>query len=197
MTIDLTELELAVNTVTLPTSGGTNKLEPSTALKANGWDWKEKPSAENFNWLFYKIYKAIEDLDARTVIAGQLPVGSYYWNETDSRNPAILLGYGTWVARAGRTMVGAGTYTDSRGETKTFVAGQSGGEFQHVLTETELAPHTHPIKTNGNNNDDGPRVSRGDGNNENFSATTDSAGGGQPHNNMQPYIVAYCWVRVA
>ncbi|EMX5165630.1 hypothetical protein AAHD26_005274, partial [Citrobacter freundii] len=42
---------------------------------------------------------------------GAYPVGSYYENEFDSRNPAVILGFGVWEPRPG-LLYGAGIITD-------------------------------------------------------------------------------------
>ena len=39
------------------------------------------------------------------------PVGSYYENEVDSRNPSVILGFGVWEPRTG-LLYGAGTVSD-------------------------------------------------------------------------------------
>lgn len=70
------------------------------------------------------------------------PVGSIYMSMS-STTPAELFG-GTWEQIAqGRCLIGAGTGTDSRSESKTFTAGATGGEYNHVLTVGELAAHNH------------------------------------------------------
>lgn len=195
MAIDLTELEWAINDVTLPNANGPNKIEPVAGLKTSGVDWEQFLNAEELNWMFFKIYKAIEDLDSRTVVAGQLPIGSIYSNYSDNRNPGVILGYGTWVSMAGTVVVGAGTFTDVNGEARTFTAGTSDGEYRHTLTISEMPTHAHgesPLRFNDSD--------RGLGNFSNFSvdnATTIAVGGGQPHNNMQPYTVCYMWRRSA
>lgn len=209
MAIDLEELELAVNSVTLPVAQGPNKLEPDTTLKANGWDKGQKPRAEHFNWLFYKLYEAIADLDSRTVVAGQLPPGSIYANRSDARNPSIILGYGSWTPIPGQVLVGVGTHTDTRGEQRTFVSGESGGEYQHSLTESEMPLHGHPyMATNGNENTDEAGGIAVDSNGligtvkytgtptQNPRRLIGGSGGSQPHNNMQPYTSAYIWERI-
>lgn len=56
------------------------------------------------------------------------PIGSYYINETDGRNPSILLGYGTWEPVTDVFLVGHGTNYK-----------YSGG----------AATHTHPLSSNG------------------------------------------------
>lgn len=68
--------------------------------------------------------------------------------------------------------------------------GAVGGEATHVLTLNEMPSHSHSM--NG-----ATSTSGGTGNNlvnnanlnSSFVPTTNTAGGGQAHNNMQPYIV--------
>lgn len=100
----------------------------------------------------------------------------------------------------GRVIVGAGD---------AWVVGDEGGEAEHTLTVNEMPSHTHTqdphhhttgVKSNttlvtpsgatvvrGNAN---PSVDTGD-----TTATNQNAGGGQAHNNMQPYtVVSYAIV---
>ena len=71
---------------------------------------------------------------------GELPVGSIYINRTDGTNPKDLLGYGEWNQIQGLNLIGAGTYTDSNGTSKTFTAGDIGGTYNHNHTQTN---HIH------------------------------------------------------
>lgn len=194
MAFDTTELEVAVDDVNLPGTGSPNKAEPLAAIKQIGWDFKQKPTCEEFNFLFNRIYQALVDLDSRTIVAGQLPVGSIYTNRVDSRNPSIILGYGTWTALPGTVIVGVGTYTDVNGEARVFPANSSGGEYSHTLTINEIPPHTHIMPFGSNETGGGSTRSS---NNFIGNRATSSAGGGQPHNNIQPYITAYVWERIA
>ena len=74
------------------------------------------------------------------------PVGSIYLS-TNATNPGTLFG-GTWEAFAqGRVLIGAGTGTDSRNESKEFTAGETGGEYNHQLTTNEMPSHTHTAST--------------------------------------------------
>ena len=132
---------------------------------------------------------------------GSYPVGSQYVNYSDSRNPAEILGFGTWVAEAqGRVLIGAGSTTDSRGESLSFSAGATGGEFQHGLTKEEMPEHEHDLGTTG--------VHRADGGGDtglfvvydreySGGRKTKKEGGGKAHNIIQPYKVAYIWRRTA
>ena len=79
------------------------------------------------------------------------PVGSIYISMTDSRNPAEILGFGTWEALpAGHSLVAVGTATETHGDTTktfTFEAGKTYGEFEHQLTVGELPSHGHLVRT--------------------------------------------------
>lgn len=70
------------------------------------------------------------------------PVGSIYMT-TNSQNPSTLFG-GEWVAWGqGRVPVGAGTGTDSNSVSKTFVSDETGGEYNHTLSNEEMPKHYH------------------------------------------------------
>lgn len=125
------------------------------------------------------------------------PVGSYYSNDSVSTNPATLFGFGTWVAVAGRCIVGF----DS-GQTEFDSAGEEGGEKTHLLTgaESGLKDHTHNIATN-KFTDQGTVVANTN-NGDAFSRNIATAGSGSSdassaHNNLQPFRVAYIWRRTA
>ena len=70
-------------------------------------------------------------------------VGDIYMT-TSSVTPATRWPGTQWeVFAPGRVLIGAGTGKDSRGESKTFAVGDTGGEYQHQLTTGELAAHNH------------------------------------------------------
>lgn len=90
----------------------------------------------------------------------------------------------------GLVLIGAGTVG-----LRSFALGDTGGEYDHQLTEGELASHAHTIALETSlpaqagvgfaGNVTVPLVS-------NF---TGSTGGNLPHNNIQPYgVVKYCVV---
>lgn len=132
------------------------------------------------------------------------PVGSYYWS-SDSTNPTNLFG-GIWEQVTDTFILAAGT---------TYPAGSSGGEATHKLSVNELPFHAHGFSSHqipmvsGGGSISNVRVedrtnstyrvpgvpSRGA--NWNSNNGTDITGNNEPHNNMPPYVVAYCWRRTA
>ena len=118
------------------------------------------------------------------------PVGSIYMNATSSTNPGTLIGFGTWVAfGAGRVPVGIDS-TDTDFDTVE----ETGGAKTHTLTVDEIPAHTHSVPNSGSQNnsfDSGTTVGN------DVTGTSGSTGGGQAHNNLQPYIVVYMWKRTA
>ncbi|MDM2738386.1 hypothetical protein OGY35_23830 [Citrobacter sp. Ct235] len=126
------------------------------------------------------------------------PRGTLYSNGSVSTNPRTLFGFGTWAVYApGRVVVSAGTGTDTRGESRAFAGGATGGEYNHALTIAELAPHSHPsgsiVTTTagvGRSVNPGPSGEYGP-------YATGTAGSGVAHNNIQPYQVAWIWIRTA
>jgi hypothetical protein len=129
------------------------------------------------------------------VLATIYPVGSIYTNASVSTNPATLLGFGTWTAfGAGRVMVGINA-ADADFDT----AEEIGGAKTHTLSTDEIPAHSHEQATlykYFGATSPGPTIG-GDGINNPLTPTTANAGGGNAHNNLQPYIVVYMWKRTA
>lgn len=101
---------------------------------------------------------------------------------------------------AGQVLVGAGTIptTKEGEEDRVFTAGNTGGEYEHTLTTDEMPSHSHSESGLGSMYDGGPNFNQTSGVlGYSWRTTTGSAGGGKPHNNMQPYVVVYMWHRVA
>ncbi|CCY79434.1 putative truncated prophage LambdaSa1 minor structural protein [Mycoplasma sp. CAG:877] len=119
------------------------------------------------------------------------PVGSIYLS-IKSKNPGEVFG-GVWERIAkGRAIVGV-----DEADSDFSAANKTGGEKEHTLTIDEMPKHSHKIKVSGsttggyvgtlrNNASDGPA-----------SGFIEDEGGGQPHNNVQPYFTCYIFVRTA
>ena len=172
--------------------------ETNAAKSAEDAENSAKQAAENIPATY--IASAIKAaLDERT--KAMYPVGCYFYSD-DSRAPSEYipgLEGTTWEqTAAGRVLIGAGT-----ADTGTvYNAGDKGGEEKHKLTVDELAAHTHDCIAGDGSQSSTNRWSivgtgvdtLNKGNVYNFSATQPS-GGGQPHNNMQPFEVVYIFRR--
>lgn len=113
------------------------------------------------------------------------PVGSVYisWSHV---SPATLFG-GTWVRIQNAFLWGC----DEDGE-----IGITGGEKTHVLTANEMPAHTHGSVYSGNVTGSKTHSWLASGG-TNMAYGTVSAGGGQAHNNMPPYVQVSIWRRTA
>lgn len=143
------------------------------------------------------------------------PIGSYYWS-SESTNPSDLFG-GTWEQITDRFLYAVGTKA----------VNITGGEENHILTVDESPAHTHTRGTmeitgafigGGQSNTYGegcffssdeasPYTNADSGNSRNhlvqmqasktWEGETSSVGSNIAHNNMPPYLTAYCWHRTA
>lgn len=123
---------------------------------------------------------------------GKYDVGDYYISNS-STSPAAKYG-GSWTMLQGRFILGAGM---------GYVLGATGGEANVTLTVDQTPSHTHEAV---GYNEDTPASSGGflalgrrtsDSPNVYLQNAINPTGGGQPHNNMPPYRVAYIWYRVS
>ena len=138
------------------------------------------------------------------------PVGSYYWS-SKSTNPSSLFG-GTWEQIKDKFILAAGS---------SYSVGATGGAATHTLTTEQLPKITGTIVAGAGNagaseggygafrsasgvmSVSGERqyagnVSQGAWpSGSAYERFTMSFGGGSSHNNMPPYLVAYCWCRTA
>ena len=99
---------------------------------------------------------------------------------------------GEWEQIGGRFLLGA----DS-----TYAAGSTGGEATHTLTIDEMPTHTHNMSASsvspGDNVAGGIMISSHDLYEYGINQGIHNTGGGQPHNNMPPYLTVYMWRRVS
>ena len=133
---------------------------------------------------------AITALNKVNDLANKLyPVGSIYMS-VNATNPAELFG-GTWERLKDRFLLAAGD---------SYAPGSTGGEAQHTLTVDEMPSHTHYERLEWSNTKGwGLTGTTGDEANAVVDAgtTTWETGGGEPHNNMPPYLAVYMWKRIA
>ena len=174
----------------------TSYVNEQLALKANKSDTYTKEEID-------------EKLDNPTITGDTLPVGSVVewtgtqtpqnWLLCDGREVSrttyseLFAAIGTvWGAGDGSTSFNIPDYRDK------FVLGaggnvdlaETGGEKEHTLTIDEIPPHIHELYCSGtgSNSSSLQRVT----NNGVWDANkTKSTGGGQPHNNMPPYVGTY------
>ena len=138
----------------------------------------------------------IETLEERTYEDTQ--VGELFWTTkhfATANEVATYKGYGTWQrALQGRVAV---CFSDDPEDPVDFrTHGKLYGEREHLLTIEERPAHTHDLRVN---RDDGSGKYPEDasGTEEWSTGKTESAGGSQPHNNMQPSQTLDCWERVS
>ena len=137
----------------------------------------------------------VEDIGIGAIFLASHPVGSLY--ETDvPTNPGTLYG-GTWAAWGG----GSVTVGVNTADTDFRTVGKTGGEKTHTLTIDEMPSHTHELfMRNGSVVNDyygDPQGGTGADATYRVSAYLANTGGGQAHNNLQPYITTYRWKRTA
>lgn len=161
-----------------------------------------KTAIDNLNTDVSSNKTAIDNLKEQ-IFQAVYPVGSVYVSITDSRNPANILGFGTWEALpAGYGLVAQGTATAEDGSTLTFTAGEKSGEFKHQLTVGEMAKHKHltvwgevityPWGVDPN------RTHKGNGSSydsDNPYPYSEPVGNDDYHNNVSPCIAVYAWQR--
>lgn len=133
------------------------------------------------------------------------PVGSIY-TSVNATNPSTLFG-GVWEQIAsGRTLVGVDT-----SQTEFNTVKKTGGSKTVALTVSQMPSHTHEIKS-GDGADMkfmgyAPETNTTGGYTNYYFKydgvtstpekfiTNSSTGGGQAHNNLQPYFTCYFWLR--
>lgn len=126
------------------------------------------------------------------------PIGSTYITQSNT-NPNTILGFGTWERLKGKIAVGL----DEDDEDEYFdEIGKTGGEKKHTLTVNEIPSHTHSSNSTlwaqeeGYGNINVGIVGESANRANIINLQTNNTGGGQAHNNIQPYeVVGYMWIR--
>jgi hypothetical protein len=127
-----------------------------------------------------RIIQRFSKLVSLAVLPFVYPVGCIYFS-TNSTNPSVSLGFGTWAAfGAGKVPVGFLNADPDFGTDEV-----TGGEKTHALTNAEV-PNNITVTTG--------TVA---GAALNVQAANHSATPGGAHNNLQPFIVVRMWKRTA
>lgn len=173
-------------------------------------DLADIQTAVNANESAIALVYTASEIDALLLSVKQAlyPVGSYYANGAVSTNPATLLGFGTWVAVAGKGIMG---YNASETEFDTLL--KTGGEKTHLLTGAESGEkgHTHSDSGHGHSypsqDNSGSSLARRGAAGSNGTLYVDTgyaniqavaaSDASSAHNNLQPYEVAALWRRTA
>lgn len=147
--------------------------------------------------------QGVLDALVRRVLLCAHPVGCVYMS-LEATSPAVLFG-GTWTQIKGRFLLATGA---AEANTDVFfgqisggwnaVAGSTGGQDYHTLTQDEMPSHTHESQYVGSAS--GQNYGGMYGSTTSNWWSTDyirSAGGNNPHNNMPPYLAVYMWRRTA
>lgn len=144
-----------------------------------------------------KLFKAIGLNDSKTgtpiqdltkdILNRIHPVGSIFIS-VDSSNPADLFG-GEWERVKDAFLLAAGD---------VYAAGTEGGEAEHTLTVAEIPSHSHHVRTQGSETAQNALTYTSQKSRLAGAGTlVQNAGGGQPHNNMPPYVAVFIWKRIS
>lgn len=127
------------------------------------------------------------------------PIGYIYMTVDGSFNPNNTFG-GTWTRIKDRFLLASGDIYSNNA---------TGGSSTHTLTVNEIPSHKHYVgnsedgkfwylgKPGGVAQDTSQGVLFSGSNGRNTTLETVEIGGGQPHNNMPPYLVVMVWKRTA
>ncbi len=131
------------------------------------------------------------------------PIGYIIQVDAPNFNPNDFYIDGNWERIKGRVIVGV-----DEAQTEFNATGKTGGSKTHTLTINEIPRHHHGIINENPADKTTPSVGIGEGTGSlgglrpsdtrwanSFSGylATSSIGGGQAHNNLQPYQTAYVW----
>ena len=163
----------------------TNINKNAVSINNNTTSISNLTNKENSNNVFLKTY----------------PVGSIYIS-TSNTNPSTIYG-GTWERYGrGKTLVGL-----NESETEFSEVNKIGGEKTHTLTIDEMPSHFHAVSAYTDYvGDDANTYFEQNRSLTNtltpkygkyWGTISNSAGGSQSHNNLQPYITVYMWKRVS
>ncbi len=180
--------------------------EKSQNAVANGIVTQRFDSIENnvkelFSNINDDVYVSIFEKLRDNVLESAYPIGSFYWS-SEPTNPEILFG-GSWEPVKDVFLLASGD---------EHAAGITGGESVHMLTASEMPKHSHKFKgdyaSGGTNftvpakNGTGWTSINANGGSyfpahwANSTWGTTISGSSMAHNNMPPFLAAYCFKRV-
>ena len=187
----------------IPFSEDLNKTNDS--IKAIETELGLLPKGEYLNVATYlseldikvsSVYAAMSGI-ASTIFSLCYPIGTVYFNAIDNRNPAVILGFGTWVPHAvGRSIFG-------KAESGTFsTLGATGGVENVTLTAAQsgLPAHNHTLNLCSWGGDTASFASAA--NNSTIqrygvTANTNALDASSSHTNLSPWEVDCVWERTA
>ena len=108
----------------------------------------------------------------------------------DNEDHSSFLGFQWEMVSQGKMPIGLNT-----SDTDFNSIGKTGGEKEVTLTVDQIPPHSHQARVSSIAGSD-ETITRGTTKGV-WRSLISSAGGGQAHNNMPPYIVMAFWKRVA
>jgi len=193
---NISSLQTSSTNLTNDDTNKTNQLSSLTTTESN--------IQNSINWYTNNNTTASDFLKAH-------PVWTLYITHNGT-NPGSIYG-GSWYLYAqDRTLIGVGSTGDSNGTWWGFSGGQTGGESAHQLSTSEMASHNHKTADGLSSNG---LLLNWDGNTSgvfwgyppytvNYTSSgaynlkdqyTTYTGGNGYHNNMQPYVAVYMWLR--
>lgn len=187
-----------LSTITKPNPGDIYSVSSENKNYAYGDEgWTEYTPQIDLTEINAQIQNIIDNIP-KTIASAILednkkkyPIGKIILSEVGI-NPVTYLGFGTWeLWGSGRVPVGVDI-----DDTDFNAAGKTGGEKEHALTIDEMPSHNHNSTLNYEGRGSNQWSYRSNADYLGGPVSTTNTGGGQPHNNMQPYITCYMWKRV-
>lgn len=129
------------------------------------------------------------------VSARIFPIGYIISVDNPDFDPHDFYIDGVWERIKGRVVVGV-----DEAQTEFNETGKTGGAKTHTLTVDEMPSHKHDMTLpTGTTSGTYANVYRTGNYIDNWTVTSrmKNTGGDQPHNNLQPYYVAYIWKLVS
>lgn len=186
-------------------SGGTANSLAITKLTSTTTGLQKRQISGGL-WIYENITTDIELIDSdglasSKAVLNAYPVGSYFITTDDSQDPEVLFG-GRWRKSdaSGRTFMGTGTTTDTRGDQRSVGSPQTGGNYNQPLSVAHLPRHQHQGFGYGSTYwpwgySGGGKIGQNKDDWHNRYYNTSPTGGNSAHNNIQPYIAVNIWYR--